>query len=126
MKRACRRCESDQDHTLARNNTLSGAVQVGLICSSCNGWTVDRRGRLWIPLAEVRQAGYDPDELPIAITISPSVRCARCGARGVEEHHWAPRAIFGPDAERWPKDYLCGSCHTEWNRAVTPSLVGDA
>ena len=55
-------------------------------------------------------------------------RCARCGSRGAEEHHWAPQAIFGKDeANRWPKDFLCKPCHDEWHRLVTPELVtGDS
>jgi hypothetical protein len=52
-------------------------------------------------------------------------RCARCGRRGAEEHHWSPRAIFGKDeAETWPKDFLCKACHDEWHLKVTPQLVG--
>ena len=51
-------------------------------------------------------------------------RCAKCGVRGAEEHHWAPQAMFGKDeANRWPKDFLCKPCHDEWHLKVTPQLV---
>lgn len=123
LKRDCKRCGVESDHQLARNQTMSGAVQVGLLCCKCRGWTVDRKGRLWIPLAEVRSTGIEPAELPVANAIAPDMRCARCGSRGVELHHWAPRALFGADADAWPKDYLCRPCHEEWHESVTPQLL---
>lgn len=51
-------------------------------------------------------------------------RCAVCGSRGAERHHWAPKAIFGTnECEQWPKDYLCKKCHDKWHKLVTPQLV---
>ena len=59
------------------------------------------------------------------VEVLEAPRCAKCGARGAERHHWAPRAIFGQDAaETWPKDFLCLACHEEWHRLVTPQWVG--
>jgi hypothetical protein len=47
--------------------------------------------------------------------------CARCGAIGTEEHHWAPKAFF-EDAEEWPKSYLCKKCHDLWHLTLTIPL----
>jgi len=46
--------------------------------------------------------------------------CAVCHSRtGTEEHHFAPRHIFGwEEAERWPKAYLCKACHDKWHQAI--------
>lgn len=49
-------------------------------------------------------------------------KCEVCSAHGVEEHHWAPKHLFGDDAERWPKSYLCRSCHAKWHAVVTPLM----
>ncbi len=52
---------------------------------------------------------------------------ARCIVRGceaddVELNHFAPQAIFGPDADLWPTGYLCVRHHREWGERVTPQL----
>lgn len=125
-ERACERCKATTMHALTRNRTLNGAAQVGLRCEACDGWTKDRRGRLWIPVAELEAAGIAVDELPIATGPGPDVRCQRCHARGAEQHHWAPRALFGDRADSWPKDWLCKPCHDEWHQIVTPQLVRQA
>lgn len=123
-QRECRRCATSRLHVLTRNQTLNGSVMVGWLCSVCLSWTTDKRGRLWIPLTDLRTFGVNVDELPIRSTIAACERCARCGARNVEVHHWAPRALFGAEeAERWPKDHMCPTCHSEWHRVVTPGLV---
>lgn len=44
--------------------------------------------------------------------------CARCGARGTQLHHWAPKELF-EDAEEWPQSYLCRNHHQEWHDKVT-------
>jgi len=63
---------------------------------------------LWIAkeLVESKLCAEEIDSLPV---IMPDVsnRCVKCGERTCELHHWSPRAIFGSDCEKWPKDYLC-------------------
>jgi hypothetical protein len=67
--------------------------------------------------------GVDLSAVPVVVE-AEAKRCARCGARGAEEHHWAPQAKFGKEeADRWPKDFLCKACHDKWHRLVTPELV---
>ena len=38
-----------------------------------------------------------------------------CGRRDTEYHHWAPRALFGEDAELYPGAYLCQFHHDHWH-----------
>ena len=59
------------------------------------------------------------DEMPIVDDYTHTrPPCVVCGARGTEEHHWAPRAIFGDEAYMWPTSWLCPACHTRWHQTV--------
>lgn len=51
------------------------------------------------------------------VIVDESRACARCGAYGVEEQHWAPQAIFN-DADEWPTSPLCRTCHRTWHAAM--------
>lgn len=44
--------------------------------------------------------------------------CVVCGTHGTEEHHWAPRALFGDEAHIWPTSWLCPACHTRWHQTI--------
>lgn len=49
--------------------------------------------------------------------------CVVCGSQGdSEEHHWAPRHLFGDECDKWPRAYLCRSCHVRWHQLVTPNM----
>ncbi len=49
--------------------------------------------------------------------------CEHCGASPAEEHHWAPRGLFGREAFDWPTSFLCRGCHMRWHDIVTPQIV---
>lgn len=49
-------------------------------------------------------------------TVNPP--CVVCGGWGTQLHHWAPRGIFGDEADCWPTSYLCRPCHKLWHDAV--------
>ena len=69
----------------------------------------------WSPQAFLPKVVARMPELPGPAT----GRCSVCGKAGpVEEHHFAPRALFGADAEAWPVVDLCTSCHDRWHRLV--------
>jgi len=53
-------------------------------------------------------------------------RCAVCGMRGAELHHWAPKYLFSSESESWPKDYLCKKHHDQWHLKLTPEIKGGA
>lgn len=122
-ERHCHRCDKVTRQEVCRRISASLAEHHGWWCLSCNHWTYKRGGGFWISNEQLAEAGVDVTATRIMEIVSGH-RCARCGSRGGEEHHWAPRAIFGPDvAESWPKDWLCKSCHDTWHKLVTPQLV---
>lgn len=96
-------------------------------CSKCNRQNPDQSRQIWIPneLVESRLDADTLEALPMR-RYSMCQRCAVCGKRGAQLHHWSPRAIFGRDeAEQWPQDWLCKEHHDEWHIKVTPQLKGE-
>lgn len=121
-QRDCVYCRTKTHQSVWVLVMASGAEHYGWRCSACKGWPPSKDGGQWIAKEKLIQHSVDFSILPIEKRETP--RCAKCGVRGAEEHHWAPRAMFGRDiADLWPKDYLCKSCHDEWHRVVTPALV---
>ena len=57
------------------------------------------------------------DEIPIEKDFIGGI-CEHCGAPGVELHHWAPRMVFGAEADDWPTGDLCPPCHAEWHERM--------
>lgn len=41
---------------------------------------------------------------------------------GTETHHFAPRHLFGDEAELWKTAELCKTCHKRWHDLVTPNM----
>ena len=118
--RLCHRCNTMTEQELSRFITASKSEHVGWQCLACRSWCRSKLGGIWIPKDAL--AGIHIEALPVA-QIAEAPRCAKCGSRGAEEHHWAPKALFRNAAEEWPKDYLCKPCHDEWHIIVTPQLV---
>ncbi len=121
----CARCGGGV-FTLKKNLTVSGAEQFCWTCDVCGMLNPDKSKELWIPRQKVesRLTSEQMDNLPV---IMPPIytRCAVCGARATERHHWAPTAIFGKDSDKWPTDQLCKKHHAEWHHRVTPQLVSN-
>lgn len=63
---------------------------------------------------------WDMASLPLLRDhVGSTPACEVCGAPDTERHHFAPVALFGhTEAERWPKAWLCRSCHTTWHRVI--------
>ena len=121
--RHCHRCKKETPQEVSRRISASAADHFGWWCLECKWWTTSKAGGIWIAKELLLTAGVDIDAVRVA-EIADAHRCAKCGSRGAELHHWAPRAIFGPDeADHWPKDYLCKACHAEWHAKVTPQLL---
>jgi len=102
------RCEmqSGENHVLAR-------------CSECK--------------AEINGQGHFvskkliPDsilsQLPVFVSyLDYDIPCEVCGSPGVELHHWGPKQFFPDNFEKWPKSYLCPTCHQEWHNKITIPL----
>lgn len=99
----------------------NGTFQVRVRCYECKRWS-----SAGIHHDFVRALGLNPlQDLPV-------IRDARgflaicsvvgCGRDDVELNHFAPRGIFGAEADDWPTAFLCRQHHTEWGNRVTPSL----
>jgi hypothetical protein len=55
--------------------------------------------------------GYDPD--------GSLDECEHCHCLAFcERHHWAPRELFGVEADRWPTANLCQDCHVIWHQVM--------
>ena len=121
--RHCPRCARVTRQEISCRMSASAAAHYGWWCLECKWWTKSKNGGVWIAKDLLEAYGVDLSTVPVVVD-ADAKRCARCGARGAEEHHWAPQGMFGPEeANRWPKDYLCPSCHGKWHRMVTPQLV---
>ena len=121
----CKNCRCDRKFILHNQLFVNGSSNFLWVCSVCNSRNPANDRQFYIPSSLVRQH-LNKEQIERLPVIMPELfnRCARCGSRTVELHHWSPKAIFGQDeAERWPKDYLCKDCHDQWHRMVTPQLV---
>ena len=119
----CQWCKQTTVATLHVQLFINGAKNFVWRCS-CGRLAPVLKSPLFIPKQDV-EAHCTAEEIAALPVLMPVFydRCAVCGARDVEDHHWAPRAIFGADAEKWPHDKLCSDCHKRWHLMVTPNLV---
>jgi hypothetical protein len=123
-RRHCPRCARITRQEISCCVSASGAEHFGWWCLECHAWTPARNSGSWIAKETLVAHGVDLLSVPV-VDVKKGPRCTHCGKRGAEEHHWAPRAIFGREvADAWPTDFLCKECHDEWHRKVTPQLVG--
>lgn len=93
----------------------NGAIYVKKICELC-GRRFD--GKTWVKCPP----GLSPDDIPIDEDYCQEFNytCEVCGKKGAEIHHWAPRGLFGDEADDWPVSLLCRECHMKWhNRIIT-------
>ncbi len=106
LAKACECGESE--HTVQRLIAVNGSTQLRGVCIRCHS----------IHRQSLSQDDCDHSEFPvIADRTANAVPCERCGERGgTEQHHWAPQAVFGDEADDWPMAFLCRACHMEWHR----------
>lgn len=123
QERPCQRCENKITlQEIHKCITRSGAEFYGWRCWSCDFWVPRKGGGTWIATSELLEFGVDLDALQVICDLGE--RCAVCGVRNAELHHWMPVGIVGrEEADRWPKDYLCRKHHDEWHKIVTPQLT---
>lgn len=87
----------------------SGAKVVRLMCRSC-GKNAIRPG------FNFKASAFNLDELPIIDDYRENnPPCSVCDKSGTEYHHFAPRNVFGAEADRWPGAWLCVKHHREWH-----------
>lgn len=120
--RPCPRCKATTTQEVHKCIIDSGAEFFGWRCQECQGWVPKKGGGTWISKEELTSFGLDLDGLPVIYDAGS--RCAVCGIRNAELHHWLPVGLVGrEEADKWPMDYLCKEHHDKWHRIVTPQLV---
>ena len=118
---ACKNCNVKTRFILHRQIFANGSENFVWVCSRCNRRNPAGDKNFFIASELVRKhlSEQEIEALPF-IMPDYSTRCVRCGNREAELHHWAPKCKFGKDeAELWPKDYLCRSCHDLWHKKIT-------
>lgn len=78
-----------------------------------------------VPHSAITSLDFSVNQLPACGGNESDVPCdvPGCGAAGSEKHHWAPRAVFGPECEGWPVSYLCPKHHAEWHQRMRCLLL---
>lgn len=109
----CARCRKETAQHLVLKEISSGAAHCVWWCISGDhgaacGTSISKEHLL--------RHGIDIEALPFKPADKP--RCAKCAGRGAELHHWAPKELFGKEADNWPKDYLCKDCHAFWHNTI--------
>jgi hypothetical protein len=93
----------------------NGSKQIVDVCPTCRTQTGP------LPHFAVLRTGVVIERLEVIADYRGGLgRCARrgCEQEAVEDHHFAPRAIFREEAEEWPKALLCVEHHAEWHRRM--------
>lgn len=114
MKATCSHC-GGMEIEMRRTVNQNGRVQVGPYCRGCG-----RRPFPGRPFVSASQ--FTPEQIaamPLAEDYrNPDLTCAVCGCErsDVEWNHYAPRALFGSEADRWPAGWLCTDHHEEWHK----------
>lgn len=120
----CAICKASTRFVLHRQLFASGAMHFVWVCGLCETRNPARDKTFFIA-HEIIQKYLNPEQIEKLPLLLPDWenRCARCGRRECELHHWAPIHLF-KDADEWPKDYLCVDCHNLWHMVVTPNMGG--
>ena len=126
IAKRCQYCSADVVALLARSIKSDGSIGLFWQCQKCEHQLDDEYSKgIWInhDLAREKLAGMNLtiEDIPI-VRYSCGERCARCGSRGTQRHHWATQGLFD-DPDSWPTDYLCDSCHKQWHKVVNVQLI---
>jgi hypothetical protein len=113
-------CGSDSCEAMLYRDQTANGVKVRSWCMRCQHTPPGSKPFVAVKsIPEATLAGLA--EWPKAA--DNAAPCAVCGTVAqLETHHFAPRHIFGADANRWPTADLCGPCHRRWHDLVTPTM----
>ena len=117
----CHKCGKFTEATVVMQIISSGATFFHWWCTQCQRH--HGRGE-WVKKEWVLNSlppGATIEDIPLS-RFSCGERCAKCGRRGTEKHHWAPQALFS-NADDWPMDFLCKKCHDEWHEIINPKMI---
>ena len=95
----------------------NGARHVARYCTVCQS----RTSSMFLGRAKLKRLGISVDRLT-TLSDNRQDHCDVCGTYGTELHHWAPRHLFGREADDWPTGLLCVPCHRRWHALVTPNM----
>lgn len=115
----CPRC--GQPAELHRRRDARGNWQILWGCIYC----AQRVGSDFIPRSRV--ADNDLWGLPTLTPAPPTEReqCPVCKQPSLlEEHHLAPKELFGDEADLWPQARVCRDCHERWHAVMGLSIGG--
>lgn len=116
----CTYCKKLVTVKLVRDITNSGTSQVFWMCLECEK---NASGAAkWIAHEPIRNFGIDIESIEIRKD-GRADKCEVCGGAGAEWHHFAPRFLFGDEADKWPGAFLCRSHHAHWHKVVTPEMT---
>ena len=118
-KYACTRCGMKNHWCIRRCFNLGGQETHLFVCTYCGERTQDFISKA--AAVEARAAGFEILDIPPGYQ-AKRPKCEVCGAEGAENHHWAPYALFGGEADSWPQSFLCQPCHQRWHAIVTPKI----
>ncbi len=122
--RTCHICQRKVRATLVRKIMRNGREHVGLLSEDCNHWVKDSRGRLWIPKEEIldfRDAMVGVEYLSLQFIKDEYDHVCSvegCDSQDGEFYHFAPKRVFGKDADNWPVLFLCTHHHAEWHKKM--------
>lgn len=121
----CKHCKVTTFKQLHRQQFNNGSWHYIWVCQGCRHPMASKTGGMFIPheLVMERLTVEELNDLPL---LMPDLfnRCVVCGNRHAELHHWGPKYLFGEEAEKWPKDYLCKGCHEFWHTKIKEATHG--
>jgi len=120
----CHYCKHEVTAQLVSTIAANGVSHVYWYC-------LEERHRTEIPARNIphdklKEYYIDIDRLPVVSDNRGSGICSvwGCDNPAVENHHMAPRHIFGDEADKWPGAPLCKYHHELWHSLVTPDMPG--
>lgn len=97
-----------------RRTRTSSGYKISEFCTGC-----DRPINPGQFAAHSRFTTEELSAMPWTQESDPMAACQVCGAVApLENHHLAPRAQFGAEADLWPQVRVCRACHSFWHRAM--------
>lgn len=119
----CLKCESE-DLKIGITNTQSGSTIYPVYCNQCGDVSnkyIKKHVALEYAITNGPLEYVETNTAKWMKEKQQQIKCEVCDINEGELHHWAPQYLF-PDADSWPKSYLCLACHRKWHDLVTPNM----
>lgn len=119
----CLKCESE-DLKIGITNTQSGSTIYPVYCNQCGDVSnkyIKKHVALEYAITNGPLEYVETNTAKWMKEKQQQIKCEVCDINEGELHHWAPQYLF-PDADSWPKSYLCRACHRKWHDLVTPNM----